>query len=55
MSDANCSSTHQAKGEWHNLDRIAVVKEENNTQFALKIWEALVNTWDPHEGSTNLY
>ena len=54
-SDANCSSTHQAKGEQHDLDRIAVLKEENNTQFALKIWEALVNTWDLHEGSTNLY
>ena len=47
--------TLQTEGEWHNLDRIAALKEENNTQFAVKNWEALVSTWDLHAGSFNPY
>ena len=45
----------EAEGEWHDLGRIAVFKEENNLQFAVKIWEALVSTLGPHEGSTKPY
>ena len=39
-----CNSTHQDEGERHNLDRIAALKEESNTQFAVKIWEVIVST-----------
>ena len=45
----------QTEGEWHNLDRIAVLKEENNTQFAVKIWEVLMSTLVSHKRSTKLY
>ena len=54
-TDANHSSTHQAEGERHDLDRIAALKEENNTQFAVKIWEVLVSTLVLHERSTKPY
>ena len=51
----NSHSTHQAEGEWHDLDQIAVLKEENSTQFAVKTCKALPSTVGPHEGYTEPY
>ena len=51
----NPHSTHQAEGERHDLDQIAVLKEENSTQFAVKTCKALPSTVGPHEGYTEPY
>ena len=52
----NHTSSIESVGlQGHDFDRIAALKEENNFQFAMKIWEALVSTWGPHQGSTKPY
>jgi hypothetical protein len=54
-SNRALNNSLQQENDELDRERIASHKEENNFHFAVKIWEALMSTWGPHQGSNRSY
>jgi hypothetical protein len=52
-SDHALNESLRQENDERDRERIASLKE-NNFLFAVKIWEALVSTWGPHQGAGNV-
>jgi pentatricopeptide repeat protein len=55
LSDRALNGSLRQENDECDCEWIASLKEENNFHFAVKIWEALVSTWGPHQGSNRSY